>query len=64
MKGQTGWQEGYVGDIYLEKYGANIPLDVDLQFHTPIRIKPTKQYNARKAKFTKWLELSGYNQDG
>ena len=37
---------------------------VEVQFHTPIRIKPTKQYNDRKAKFAKFLELSGYNQDG
>ena len=31
---------------------------VEVQFHTPIRIEPTKQYNDRKAKFAKWLELS------
>lgn len=31
---------------------------VVVQFHTPIRIKPTKQYNDRKDKFTMWLELS------
>lgn len=37
--------------------GYEEPLVV--QFHTPIRIKPTKQYNDRKDKFTKWLELSG-----
>ena len=30
---------------------------VEVQFHTPIRIEPTKQYNDRKTKFTKWLEL-------
>jgi hypothetical protein len=28
-------------------------------YHTPIRIAPTRQYLDRKAKFTKWLELSG-----
>jgi len=33
---------------------------VEVQFHTPIRIEPTKQYNDRKAKFTKWLGLSEY----
>jgi hypothetical protein len=33
---------------------------VVVSFHTPIRIEPTKQYNDRKAKFTKWLELSEY----
>ncbi|MBO6777602.1 MAG: DUF1007 family protein [Marinibacterium sp.] len=26
VKGETEWQEGYVGDMYLEKDGANIPL--------------------------------------
>jgi len=31
---------------------------VEVQFHTPISIEPTKQYNDRKAKFAKWLELS------
>ena len=35
---------------------------VEVQFHTPIRIEPTKQYNDRKAKFTKWLELFEYEQ--
>ncbi len=30
---------------------------VEVQFHTPIRIEPTEQYNDRRAKFTKWLEL-------
>ena len=33
---------------------------VVVSFHKPIRIEPTKQYNDRKAKFTKWLELSAY----
>jgi len=33
---------------------------VVVPFHTPIRIEPTKQYNDRKAKFTKWLELSEF----
>ena len=28
-----------------------------MQHHTPIRIKPTKQYLTRKQKFSKWLEL-------
>jgi hypothetical protein len=32
---------------------------VIVQFHTPIRIEPVSQYHDRKAKFTKWLELSG-----
>ena len=31
---------------------------VEIQFHTPIHIEPTKQYNDRKTKFIKWLELS------
>ena len=35
---------------------------VEVQFHTPIRIEPTKQYNDRKAKFIKWLELSDCEQ--
>ena len=33
---------------------------VVIEYNTPIRIKPTTQYNDRKAKFTKWLELSEY----
>ena len=33
---------------------------VVVPFQTPIRIEPTKQYNDRKAKFTKWLELSEF----
>ena len=32
---------------------------VIVQFHTPIRIEPVSQYHDRKAKFIKWLELSG-----
>ena len=32
---------------------------VVVEYYTPIRIDPTNQYLARKAKFTKWLELSG-----
>jgi hypothetical protein len=35
---------------------------VVVQYHTPIRIDPTSQYLDRKAKFTKWLELSEYKQ--
>ena len=34
---------------------------VVVEYHTPIRIDPTSQYLDRKAKFTKWLELSGNN---
>ena len=34
---------------------------VVVEYHTPIRIDPTSQYNDRKAKFSKWLELSGNN---
>ena len=30
-----------------------------VQFHTPIRINAVSQYHDRKAKFIKWLELSG-----
>ena len=30
---------------------------VDVEYHTPIHIKPTRQYLNRKAKFNKWLEL-------
>ena len=32
---------------------------VVVKYHTPIRIDPTSQYLDRKAKFTKWTELSG-----
>ena len=32
-----------------------------VEYHTPIRIDPSSQYLDRKAKFTKWLELSGNN---
>ena len=32
---------------------------VVVEYHTPIRIDPSSQYLDRKAKFTKWLELSG-----
>ncbi|WP_347831353.1 hypothetical protein [uncultured Planktomarina sp.] len=32
---------------------------VVVEYHTPIRIDPTSQYLDRKAKFNKWLELSG-----
>ena len=32
---------------------------VVVEYHTPIRNDPTSQYLDRKAKFTKWLELSG-----
>ncbi|MDC0135970.1 hypothetical protein OAI26_04765 [Sulfitobacter sp.] len=32
---------------------------VVVEYHTPIRIDPTSQYLDRKAKFTKWLEISG-----
>lgn len=35
---------------------------VVVSFLTPIRIEPTKQYNDRKTKFTKWLELSECRQ--
>ena len=38
--------------------GYNEPLVVE--YHTPISIDPTSQYLDRKAKFTKWLELSEY----
>ena len=33
---------------------------VVVEYHTPIHIEPTSQYLDRKAKFTKWLELSEY----
>ena len=33
---------------------------VVVKYHTPIRIDPSSQYLDRKAKFTKWLELSEY----
>ena len=32
---------------------------VVVEYHTPISINPTSQYLDRKAKFTKWIELSG-----
>ena len=35
---------------------------VVVEYHTPIHIDPTSQYLDRKAKFTKWLELSEYKQ--
>ena len=35
---------------------------VVVEYHTPILIEPTSQYIDRKAKFTKWLELSEYKQ--
>ena len=30
---------------------------IDVPFNTPIRIKPTEQYEIRKSKFYKWLEI-------
>jgi len=30
---------------------------IDVPFKTPIRIKPTEQYETRKSKFYKWLEI-------
>ena len=35
-----------------------------IEYHTPVRIDPTSQYIDRKAKFTKWLELSSNNLSG
>lgn len=35
---------------------------VVVEYHTPIHIDTTSQYLDRKAKFTKWLELSEYKQ--
>jgi hypothetical protein len=35
---------------------------VVVEYHTPIHIDLTSQYLDRKAKFTKWLELSEYKQ--
>ena len=35
---------------------------VVVEYHTPIHIDPTSQYLDRKAKFTKWIELSEYKQ--
>ena len=35
---------------------------VVVEYHTPIHIDPTSQYLDRKAKFTKWFELSEYKQ--
>ena len=35
---------------------------VVVEYHTPIHVDPTSQYLDRKAKFTKWLELSEYKQ--
>jgi hypothetical protein len=37
---------------------------VVVEYHTPVRIDPTSQYLDRKAKFTKWLELSSNNLSG
>ena len=35
----------------------NYQQPVSVEFHTPIRIEPTKQYELRKDKFHKWLEI-------
>jgi hypothetical protein len=35
-----------------------------VEYHTPVRIDPTSQYIDRKAKFTKWQELSSNNLSG
>ena len=37
---------------------------VVVEYHTPRRIDPTSQYIDRKAKFTKWLQLSSNNLSG
>ena len=37
---------------------------VVVEYQTPVRIDPTSQYLDRKAKFTKWLELSSNNLSG
>lgn len=55
-------RNSYSGKVSGNIRGYEEPVEV--QFHTPIRVDPTSQYLDRKAKFTKWLELSGYNQDG
>ena len=47
----TGNIKGYVEPVVVE-------------YHTPVRIDPTSQYLDRKAKFTKWLELSSNNLSG
>jgi len=47
----------YTGKVTGNIKGYEEP--VVLEYHTPIRIDPTSQYLVRKAKFTKWLELSG-----
>jgi hypothetical protein len=35
----------------------NYQQPVSVEFHTPIRIKPTRQYKLRRDKIHKWLEL-------
>jgi hypothetical protein len=35
---------------------------VVVEYHTPIHIDPTSQYLDRRAKYTKWLELSEFKQ--
>jgi hypothetical protein len=47
----------YTGKVTGNIKGYEEP--VVLEYHTPIRIDPTSQYLVRKAKFTKWLDLSG-----
>jgi hypothetical protein len=47
----TGNIKGYVEPVVVE-------------YHTPVGIDPTSQYLDRKAKFTKWLELSSNNLSG
>jgi hypothetical protein len=54
-------RNSYSGKVSGNIRGYEEPVEV--QLHTPIRVDPTSQYLERKAKFTKWLELSGYNQD-
>ena len=48
---------------YIGKVSGNIKgyeETIVVEYHTPIRNEPIKQYRDRKVKFTEWLELSKY----
>ena len=47
----------HTGEVTGNIKGEKEPVVVE--YHTPISIAPTGQYLDKKAKFTKWTELSG-----
>ena len=55
-------RNSYSGKVSGNIRGYEEPVEV--QLYTPISVDPTSQYLNRKSKFTKWLELSGNNQNG